>query len=161
MISTHRKAPTPFVNILRGWEGVSYKEIVEDVADKLDIRISDKPYVEKMEEEILEEIIKKYWEQLSEEERENVIEQIRKIDPNIKGDMVRNALRGGGIVATIALRGVIGPLVRTLIAKAAGVAVGARLAGMLVPGLNIILGLSLIIDVAGPAYLSRIDDADD
>lgn len=137
-------------------EGVPYKEVVEDVADKLGIGISDKSSVETIEMEILRFMIKEYWDNFSEEEKDEVIEGIKKIDPNIKGDMVRNAMLVGGMGATIAFRGIIGPLIRAMLAKAAGVAISARLAGMLVPGLNVILGILLVFEIAGPAYRKTV-----
>ncbi|WP_156013300.1 YaaW family protein [Thioalkalivibrio sp. HK1] len=142
--------------LFRWGKGVPYKEIVKDVAEKLGVEVSDASSVKKMEEAILGFVAEKYWSQLSEDEQEEVFEQVIKIDPNLKKDQLLNAMRIGGIGAMFALRGVIGPLIRSIIAKAAGVAISARFAAMFVPGLNVILAIWTVFDFAGPAYRKTV-----
>lgn len=61
-----------FANIWRGWKGVDYDEIVEDVAKELKINknlIKNKSFIE-IEELILRDISEKYYNTLSEKEQD-------------------------------------------------------------------------------------------
>ncbi len=131
------------VNLFRGWEGVAYKEIVEDVASKLDVEVPDSTAlrVNEIEERILTAIAKRYWDGLTEEERKDLVEQIKEIDPNISGDIVKYAIQHSVIGATI------GPIISVF---------GSRLPAMLVPFLDVILTGWTIIDIAGPAYRKTV-----
>ena len=77
--------------LLRGGEGPSYHEIVCEVAKALKAPFNRRSAVNRIERSILETVCTKAWEQMSEEERRELLDQIR--SPNL------TSLKGGSIVA--------------------------------------------------------------
>ncbi len=147
------------VNLFRGWEGPAYKEIVKDVASKLKVKIPDSTAlkVNKIEEMILISIAKKYWDDLTPEERENIFGQgyseSKEGWSNFKGDWEDDAWKD--FLKFILSSGLISIIIRGILARAAGVAIGSRL-GLLIPGLNVILAAWAIRSITGPAYRKTV-----
>ena len=65
-----------FANLFRGGEGPSYSEIVSDVATKLKINTSQCQYLDEIEDAILMYILKKSIEQMSEHERNEILNEL-------------------------------------------------------------------------------------
>src|SRR5262245_57664764 len=64
-----------FASMFRGFEGVSYLEVVHDVARKIGVKgVQDSDHETAVEIRALEHIVRKYLEQASPEERERIAE---------------------------------------------------------------------------------------
>ena len=76
------------MNFMRGGEGVSYREVVCDVAKKLKVNFNNNSSVERIEECIIMKVFEEAWKKMSEEEREAAVKEIKP-----------NAAINGGVVA--------------------------------------------------------------
>lgn len=81
-----------FVNIFRGG-GVRYREIVEDVADKLSVKYNNNMSISDIEELIIAHLIEKAWGKMTEEERIEFLKDanvdINKLDGKQKGVLLK------------------------------------------------------------------------
>lgn len=151
-----------FATVLRGYEGVPYQEVVDDVAVKLRAPLQATP--QETEVAILEAVINKYLEKAKPEEREalqRVIEQA-----GSEATELVNAVRAGALAAGV-LRAVLlrlGPkvaarLIANIFLRMATRAVAREAAKWVligVPIVNIAMFAWLAIDIAGPAYRKTI-----
>lgn len=153
-------------SILRGWNGVDYDEIVADVAKK--IKVSDNEITDdyrKNELLILGKIAADYWSKLPPEERNKVAEQLKKLsnqyfDPKdllnilkLGGNIVPYLLKTVGFQATQKLFLTIFP---QIFVTQAGI-VGLRtVMGAFIPAINVLMGVWLLSDIAGPAFRKTI-----
>lgn len=155
-----------FAIIFRGGEGVDYDEIVADVAKK--IKVPDNEITEdykKNELLILGKIVADYWSKLPPEERKKIAEHLKKLgnqyfDPK---DLLNILKLGGNIVPY--LINIVGiqttqKLMLTLLPEIIGTQVtmqGLRtVVGAFIPALNILMGVWLLNDIAGPAFRKTI-----
>ena len=60
------------------WDNQSYKEIVCDVCDKLDVNYNSGRTLEHIEHNLLEVVLEKTWEEMSESQRQEVLESVSK-----------------------------------------------------------------------------------
>jgi len=79
-----------FANLFRG-SGVPYKEILSDVCKKLKVKFEKNDTAYEIENKLLEEIISKSWENLSEEERSELLRKAG-VDSMLKGALGLQAL---------------------------------------------------------------------
>lgn len=148
---------------------VNYSEVAYDVADKLGAKI---PYEQKddeikSEEAALQKVIQKYIDGLSEEERRKLYDTMTKD----LGEMVAGKaqyIAGGGaeFFAALAMVGRIAGknVVRQFLVDFVGAQaawniagqIGGRLAGFIIPELNVLLAGWLLIDLGGPAYRKTV-----
>lgn len=63
-------------NILRGGKGVSYKEIVCDVADRLKVNYNKERDVDFIENQILFKVLEKAWEKMTDEEKRELYKAV-------------------------------------------------------------------------------------
>lgn len=150
-------------SIFRGWEGVDYREIVDDVASKLGVKDRDELGTEELEHRILAKVAEKYWASLSEKERNEIEAQLKKLDKELTFDKVRMALEGAGSVAMAIMRKAIVQVMTQIIVKVLlrygfieASKRAAAVAGAVVPGLNVLLGAWTVVDLAGPAFRKTI-----
>lgn len=147
------------MTIFRGGEGVEYKEIVEDVADKMDVDYNSNWNISKIEEAILFKIFEDSLEKMSHEELKEVFDSLGLKNFNVGSaslSAIRGAINAGGfksyqiaiIVANSVAKAVLG---RGLtFAANAGL---TRAMGIVAEPIGwVISGLWTIVDIAGPAF---------
>jgi uncharacterized protein YaaW (UPF0174 family) len=148
-----------FASILRGWQGVSYMEIVKDVAQRMNVEINDDTDEEKIEIAILAKVFQKSLKKVSPQERKQVMEILKQAGEDTK---LKNIARYSSLSAvSLALlikeiggRTTAGVLER-MMAKAVARESAKRIGGIV--GLTLpLLSLAMIgwtaFDVTGPAY---------
>lgn len=147
-----------FASVFRGWEPVSYREVVVDVAEKLDVVVREADSLEAIEHKLLAKVAEKYWSTLTEDERRDINARLGALQNELNFDAIRLILESGGVIAGVILRRAITVAMTEVIAKvllrfAAGQAAkrAAAIAGAVVPGLNVLLGAWTVVDLAGPA----------
>lgn len=157
-------------NTFRNWftDPVDYDEVVYDVAKKMDVNnVNSKECFEENEFLILEEVTNRYWSKLSEEERRNMIKHINFAGDNVAitdGDIIKRiGMVGGNITGQLimmfgmnAAKQIIIQIVRNALAIQIGARALAGYAGLLVPGLNIIMAGWLVFDISGPAFRKTV-----
>jgi uncharacterized protein YaaW (UPF0174 family) len=154
-------------SVFRGWEGVDYAEMVNDVAEKFDVKTENLP-VETIEREILVTMIRKHYSNASPKEREKLEKILREMgdeyDDLIK-ILLKGTLSGAALALLIEQIGVrlvaaaVERIVLQIIGRnaAAGAAeYAAALAGFAIPFLNVVLAAWVIIDIAGPAFRKTV-----
>lgn len=148
----------------RSGTGVDYDEITRDVAEKLGIEntaISDDET--KNELLIIQAACKKYFDDLSDEEREEKLKDLGSLLGSDSKNFVNALLLGTPNALLIAIQTVGVKVAQRIIAEILSVII-ARQAAMqfakffmvFVPWINALLSLWLIIDIAGPAYRKTV-----
>jgi uncharacterized protein YaaW (UPF0174 family) len=152
------------INIfIRGGEGVLYKEILEDVVSKLNIK-TNKNSVDKMEQDLLkntlENISDKYIEKMSNEERKDLVKKLDLKTTNFSKQAVRAALqiaiKKGGFnsykIAVIIANGMSKAILNRGLSFAANAALTKYMAAFAGPIGWAITGGWTLISIAGQAY---------
>lgn len=147
-----------FANIMRGY-GVPYKEILEDVIDKLDIK-TNRNSVEDMEKDLLENILEKSIEEMSEKEKKELVKSLGLNTTNFTGEAITAALqiaiRQGGFasyqIAVIVANSISNFIVGRGLSFVANATLTKTLSLFAGPIGWIITGLWTAVDLAGPAY---------
>jgi uncharacterized protein YaaW (UPF0174 family) len=145
------------VNLMRLGKGVSYDEIVRDVASKVGAKVTSIANCEAMENAITAKIIEKAWDKMSPQERKTMTESmnIPAKGPATLAAVLAAAELGG--FATFRLAAIVAnALAKQIIGK--GLTFGANAA--LMEGVGVLVGpvgwavmaLWLAADLAGPAY---------
>ncbi|WP_298159554.1 ubiquinol-cytochrome C chaperone family protein [Ferrovum sp.] len=145
------------VNLIRSGKGVSYDEIVRDVASKVGAKVTSTASCEDMENAIIAKIIEKAWDKMSPEDRKEMTEFMH---IPAKGPVTLAAVLAaaelGGFATFQLVASVANALAKQIIGR--GLAFGAN-AGLM-QGLGVLVGpvgwavtaLWLAADLAGPAY---------
>jgi len=144
------------VNVMKG---VLYKEILEDVVDKLNIKC-DKNSVDKMEKALLENVLEQSIEKMPEEERKKLVESLDLKTTSFTKQAVTIALQAsikqGGFtsyqVAVIVANTIAKKIMGRGLSLAANAALTKYMAVFAGPVGWIVSGLWTAVDVAGPAY---------
>lgn len=147
-----------FVNIVRG-QGVSYREIVGDVADKLGIDFKGYHHIADAEWRIVEcltyRVLRKF-EQVDADQMEVLREEMKKLGVAQNSQSLKNLLLNQAAyqsVRLIILQVIIREFVVKLGVQQAIGLVGSRIAAILTGPVGWALGgLWAAIDIAGPAY---------
>lgn len=153
-----------------GREPVNYSEVAYDVAVKLGARIGDEYRDDeiKSEEAALQMVMQKYIDGLPAEKRQELYTSLtRDLGEKLAACKVQYIAGGGAeFFAALAFAGQMAGkeamrqvLIQILGAQAAWQVagqVGSRLAGLVVPGLNILLAGWLLADLGGPAYRKTV-----
>ncbi|MBW8067802.1 MAG: hypothetical protein GJU73_10210, partial [Ferrovum sp.] len=144
-------------NLIRSGKGVSYDEIVRDVASKVGAKVTSTASCEDMENAIIAKIIEKAWDKMSPEDRKEMTEFMH---IPAKGPVTLAAVLAaaelGGFATFQLVASVANALAKQIIGR--GLAFGAN-AGLM-QGLGVLVGpvgwavtaLWLAADLAGPAY---------
>ena len=145
------------VNIFRR-EGPSYREIVCDVADKIDAPHSDDWEVAWIEHAVMARILEKAFEQMSEVEKRAVLE-IARHEHGAEANyhkMFEAVFRAGGHRSLQLMELVRDALVENLLGRglqvAANVVLGRALGVLLGPIGWAVSGFAAVIQIAGPSY---------
>lgn len=147
-----------FANIFRGY-GVPYKEILEDVLDKMDIKY-DSNSLEKMEQLLLEKILEKSLEDMSDDEKKALIKSLNLKTSNLSSQAIMAALqlaiRQGGFVSYQIAVIVANSVSKMILGRGLSLFMNATLTKYISifagPIGWVITGLWTAIDLAGPAY---------
>ena len=150
-----------FATLLRGGEGVPYKEVLIDVCDKMKVNYNKDSKVETIEGNLLMKILTDVIEKMNPEELKELaeatgIKNINGITPQIMTGAFQAVFRAGGfksyqitvIVANAIVKALIRrglpPIVNQTLTKAMSIITG--------PIGWVITGVWTAIDIAGPAY---------
>lgn len=136
-------------NVLRG-HGVKYREILEDVCDKLKVNYNKNLSTDLLENELLRKVAVTAIEKMSEED-------IKKFDQDLDKKRILEAiLNNNGPIMTMVIAGIVSQLTRQTgvrgVAMLFGRQLGAKVVAIAVPALNVIAALWTVMDIASPAY---------
>lgn len=154
-------------SIFRGWTPVHYDEVVRDVAEKIGVKDEniDKDNMQKNEIMIIGKLIEDFWKNLSEQERDDIINNIHKLkDIAVNPKSLINLLKLGGNIVPIliskigikATQQVVLKVLGSMLTRQAVIQGTRTILGMLIPVVNILMGIWLLVDIAGPAYRKTI-----
>lgn len=138
-------------NIKRG-HGVSYREIVQDVANKIGVAVEKMERIEQMEWRIFDHLIDRVVEKMDEKTKQEFREELRNQAGRQTIEDIKTLMKNPAVSVVI-----IGIIVRQLLLKlgiqsAAKLATGRLVAILAGPIGLVIAGIWTIIDIAGPAY---------
>jgi len=142
-------------NVARG-HGVLYSEIVGDVADQVGVKLDDDLRIAEKEWRILEHLVERAEEKMSEQERQAFYEEVRKQSGvqdfrSVKDLLLHQAVYNA--VRLVVIRIVVGKLLVKLGVRSAARIAGGRLVTILGGPIGVVLGtIWAVIDIAGPAY---------
>ena len=144
------------VNIFRR-EGPSYKEIVCDVADKIDAPHDDDWEVASIEHSVMARVLEKAFEKMSKAEKRAVLHIARHEDGGGNyHEMFQAVFRSGGHRSQQLMAVVRDALVENLLGRglqvAANVVLGRALGALLGPIGWAVTGFAAVIQIAGPSY---------
>lgn len=151
-----------FANLVRG-EGVSYHEVVCDVADKLKVPYNKNANVARIEECIMQKVFEDAWEKLSPEEREVVVHELSpdvKVSKAILTMSAQAIFKMGGFASYKISLIVVNSVSKALLGRGLALAANAGLTRSLCiftgPIGWVLTALWALIDIAGPAYKATI-----
>lgn len=143
---------------------VNYDEVVRDVAEKIGVNSSLLSWdVTRCEQLLLAELMKKYWDKLSDEERIKQYASLKNELGNEYAEYAQSLLTGGASAVLTAIQMVSSQVVRKVIIRTVSIFVArqtalsaARLALWFIPIVNVLMIAWTIIDIAGPAYRKTV-----
>ena len=154
-----------FANIWRGGEGPAYREIVQDVADKLKVNYTKGNAVAEIEDRIFEKILEKTLEQMTEEEKYNLaielgLDKGKMSSGGMVSTSILYAFRAGGFGSYQLTLIIANQIAKLLIGRGLVLATNAalvRFASILTGPIGLALtGIWTMIDLAGPSYKTTI-----
>ena len=147
-------ASNSFVTAFRG-HGVSYREMLTDVCEKTKTSFDENASLERIENALLEKVLEDAWENLSEQQKKEVLENtpIGNMGGFAVGAMLA-AFRAGGAVSYQLTMLIVNGIAKAILGRMLVGAVFARGAiGLLGGPIGIVLGsFAVLFDVSGPAY---------
>ena len=145
-------------NLFRGGEGVPYKEVLCDVCDHLKVNFNERQSVKLIEEALLAKVLQQVWEEMSEDERSKVLEDID-YKAHAVGGVTSAAMialfRAGGFMSYKIVLIIINATWKLLFGKglalAANAGIARTMAIFLGPVAWAITGIWTAFDIASPA----------
>ena len=150
-----------FATLLRGGEGVLYKEVLTDVCDKLKVNYNNNSSVEKIETHLLMKILEDSIEKLSPSELQDLarnlgLENFSGITPEALVGIFQAVFRAGGFKSYQLTLIIVNYIMKAILGRGlslAGNAALTRTMSVLAGPIGwTITGLWTAIDIAGPAY---------
>ena len=150
-----------FATLLRGGEGVLYKEVLTDVCDKLKVNYNNNSSVEKIETHLLMKILEDSIEKLSPSEVQDLarnlgLENFSGITPEALVGIFQAVFRAGGFKSYQLTLIIVNYIMKAILGRGlslAGNAALTRTMSVLAGPIGwTITGLWTAIDIAGPAY---------
>lgn len=136
------------LNVLRG-HGVCYREILEDVCDRIKVNYNKKLSTELLESELLRKVAVTVVENMKEED-------IKKFDENLDRTRIIESIMNGGGPAAMAITAIIISQFGQQVGKGAlilfGRVLAPRLVAFAVPVLQVGAAIWTLFDIASPAY---------
>jgi uncharacterized protein YaaW (UPF0174 family) len=156
------------VSALRKWRGVPYETIVRDVAGKMKVKTDHGESIGSIELSLLEEIVRRYLQNASPQEREQVREILQQAGKEHRLGLAEIA-RGSLAVGTLAMvvkrigQHAAAEVVRWVVLRNAAQKVASeaarratQIAGWAVPVLNVVFVGWTVMDIAGPAFRKTV-----
>lgn len=156
------------MSALRKWNGVPYAAVVRDVASKMNVRLEPNEGVFNIELKLLEEMIRRYVQNASPQEREQVQNYLQQAGRENRVRTVEIA-KGSMAVGTMAMlvkrigQHAAAEIVRQVVLRHTAKKVASeaarratQIAGWGVPFLNIVFVGWTVTDIAGPAYRKTV-----
>ncbi len=148
-----------FANLGRG-QGPSYHEIVCDVAKKIKAPFNKEKSIEDIENSILETILTKALEKMSDEDKQKIMDEMGKKGSLSKGGIATSTFiaifRSGGFYSYQLTLIIANHIARMILGRGLMVATNAtlvRVASILTGPIGLTIGgLWTAVDIAGPAY---------
>ncbi len=156
------------MSALRKWNGVPYAAVVRDVAGKMNVKTEPDEPVFSIELKLLEEMIRRYLQNASPGEREQVqryLEQAGKEHRIRVGEIARGSLAVGTMAMMVKRIGqhAAAEIVRQVVLRNAAQKVASeaarratQIAGWGVPFLNVVFVGWTVADIAGPAFRKTV-----
>ena len=147
-----------FANIFRGFSGPSYKEIVCDVASKLNAPYKKSQDVSMIEDSILSAILDKALSKMSDAEKQEILKEMgNKKDAILTGPALSTAIltafKMGGFFSYQITQIVVQALLKAILGHGVRVAVVSRTASIIMGPIGwAVTGIWTAIDLAGPAF---------
>lgn len=150
-----------FATMLRGGEGVVYKEVLTDVCDKMKVNYNSSSSVEKIENNLLMKILTDAIENMTPQELKELAESTgvkntSGVTPEAMVGVFQAVFRAGGFKSYQLTLIIVNAVMKALIGRGlsfAGNAALTRTMAVLTGPIGwVITGLWTAIDVAGPAY---------
>ena len=150
-----------FATLLRGGEGILYKEVLTDVCDKLKVNYNNSSSVEKIETHLLMKILEDSIEKLSPSELQDLarnlgLKNFSGITPEALVGIFQAVFRAGGFKSYQLTLIIVNYIMKAILGRGlslAGNAALTRTMSVLAGPIGwTITGLWTAIDIAGPAY---------
>ncbi len=149
-----------FANVFRGCEGPSYHEMVCDVASKIKAPYNKEKDIEDIENAILEKILTKALDEMSDEDRQKLMDEMGEKGDLSKGGITTSAFiaifRSGGFYSYQLTLIIANQIARVILGRGLMLATNAtlmRVTSILTGPIGwAITGLWTAVDLAGPAY---------
>ena len=147
-----------FANIFRG-HGVSYREMLIDVSDKLKVPYNKQAPTERIEQCLLEKVLEDAWEKMSPKEKDELLENLgdtTKFFTSMSSGVLISLFRAGGFTSYKLSLIIANAVCKAILGRGLSLALNAGLVrglAVLTGPIGIALsGLWIAIDLAGPAY---------
>ena len=147
-----------FANIFRG-HGVSYREMLIDVSDKLKVPYNKQAPTERIELCLLEKVLEDAWEKMSPKEKDELLENLgdtTKFFTSMSSGVLISLFRAGGFTSYKLSLIIANAVCKAILGRGLSLALNAGLVrglAVLTGPIGIALsGLWIAIDLAGPAY---------
>lgn len=149
-----------FANVFRGGKGVSYKEILHDVADQLKVKYNTSSSVEAIESQIQIKVLTHAYENMSKEERRELLNELgiggASIPAVLPVAAIQGAVRLGGFAAYKLAVILANSIARLILGRGLSLGLNAaltRVIGVFVGPIGwAITAVWTLVDLAGPAY---------
>lgn len=150
-----------FATLLRGGEGILYKEVLTDVCDKLKVNYNNSSSVEKIETHLLMKILEDSIEKLSPSELQDLarnlgLKNFSGITPEALVGIFQAVFRAGGFKSYQLTLIIVNYIMKAILGRGLSLAGNAALTktmSVLAGPIGwTITGLWTAIDIAGPAY---------
>lgn len=149
-----------FANVFRGGKGVSYKEILNDVADQLKVKYNTSSSVEAIESQIQIKVLTQAYENMSKEERRELLNELGVGGASIPAVLpvaaIQGAVRLGGFTAYKLAVILANSIARLILGRGLSLGINAaltRVIGVFVGPIGwAITAVWTLVDLAGPAY---------
>lgn len=150
-----------FMTILRGGEGVGYKEVLMDVCDKMKVNYNKTSTVEKIEGNLLMKILTDAIEKMNPSELRDLatatgVNNINGLTPEVLTAVFQTVFRAGGFKSYQLTLMIVNAVLKTLIGRGlsfGGNVILTKTMSMLTGPIGwIITGVLTAVDVAGAAY---------
>ena len=147
-----------FANIFRG-HGVSYREMLIDVSDKLKVSYNKQAPIERIEQCLLEKVLEDAWEKMSQKEKDELLKNLgdtTKFFTSMSSGVLISLFRAGGFTSYKLSLIIANAVCKAILGRGLSLALNAGLVrslSVLAGPIGIALsGLWMAIDLAGPAY---------
>lgn len=150
-----------FATLIRGGEGVLYREVLMDVCNKLKVNYNKNASVEKIENHLLMKILEDALEKMSPEELQELartvgLENLSGVTPEIMVGVFQAVFKAGGFKSYQLTLIIVNAVMKALFGRGlslAGNAALTRIMSILTGPIGwAITGVWTAIDIAGPAY---------